>query len=86
VVPDRRLVAGGLPSVSGAPVILGFVLTAFVGVSLSALAYSSPPVGLVAAAAALGLLLARMIYVAWCREQRRLDNVSRWGTPLEPPR
>lgn len=66
--------------------ITGWTLVAAVGTSLAAIAEGGSVSPLTACALVLDALFARMVYVAWCREQRRLDNVSRWGTPLETPR
>ena len=63
--------------------ILSVVLTTAVGTSLAALYSGGSPGLLTASAVLLNALLARMFYVAWCREQRRL---TRWSDPLETPR
>ena len=52
-------------------VITGIMATVCVGSSLGALAYSRPPYALVALAVVSGLLLARMLYVASERRERR---------------
>ena len=63
--------------------ILSVVLTAAVGITLADLYSGASWSPLTASAIILNMLLARMLYVAWCREQRRL---TRWSDPLETPR